>query len=89
MKYMITDEAIHNIFQKNPCKNTDYNQGSTFTKTWDIDGHRIRIHTYGRSSRRQYDMRMCITMITIKIIPLRIHTKVQVTTLSFFIHTYG
>ncbi len=31
---------------------------------------------------------MCITTITIKIIPLRIHTKVQATTLSFFIHTY-
>jgi len=38
---MITDEAIHNIFQKNPCKNTDYNQGSILTKTWDINGHRI------------------------------------------------
>jgi hypothetical protein len=38
---MITDETIHNIFQKNPCKNTDYNQGSTLAKTWDINGHRI------------------------------------------------
>jgi hypothetical protein len=37
---------------------------------------------------RQYDMRMCITMIAIKIIHLRIHTKVQAMTLSFFIHTY-
>ena len=43
---------------------------------------------YGRLSRRQYDMCMCITMITINITPLRIDTKVQATTLSFFNHTY-
>ena len=42
------------------------------------------MYTYGRSSRRQYDMRMCTTMITIKITSLRIDTKVQATTLSFF-----
>ena len=84
---MITDEAIHNIFQKNPCKNTDYNQGSTLTKTWDINGHRIsNTHLWSVISTPISDMRMCIsiTMITIKIIPLRIHTKVQPTTIYIY-----
>ena len=90
-----TDEAIHNIFQKNPCKNTLhlYNQGSTLAKTWDINGRRIsNAHLWSVISMPIWYiisyMHMCITMIIIKIISLRIHTKVQATTLSFFIHTW-